>query len=1141
MYMSLLGKRFVLLSLLILVAVSLKAWNETVTMNVGDILTLRYPSHITEKILAGMPAPVSTDFDKVRVNSFNYSGVTIQAVEPTENSTVLINVTYYYYITNGSYTYQMRNAYDYKIIVKELTSGGGDDPVIPSTSPTGISLPSSITIDKGGSRTITPTIKPSSATATVTWSSENPEIATIFRSGDITGYLKGIEYGTTTITARTQNGHTASCQVKVGMPDIKLTVDTKSGTYRPGKKVSLSASEKDAVIYYTLDGTMPSNTSYIYDEPIVLNSSSTLRAIAVKEGFNASNEINEMYEISLDAEIVFDKGKGTISNPYIVSTADQLTLLSKYKSSYFKQDCDIELPNESWNPVGDESEPFKGSYDGCGFKIKGLRINSPTEDYVGLFGYTQKAKLKNIVLTDIQIEGRDYVGALAGYSAESEVSNIAVDGDVSAQNNVGGIIGQVYTPTKIEKCNYSGTITGNENVGGIVGYYQTYYYFVTGTYTGDGSGLNWKYEKNINWNIKSCKVSAQIKGGTCVGGCVGYQQLENYTQGNPVRGKFGSSFSMYVTLSGLVSDIVCEGSIMADSIAGGIIGKSLLDNYCRAEGFYGRVIDGYTGESYMTCTYQNSYAKNTIKVTNAHNTMIIKGENCLGGIIGRIYDDSQTSVGDLGVAKIDTWYTLEECSNNGNILGNDGASGGIIGESNVKSYPAPVTPISIKNCVSSCQKIEGGAFCSGIIGVNHATRSIDISNSLVLGNISALSGTACGIMVNDNLAAKSSISACVIALSTISGKESVQRVGSVEEGVTNLMSKNTKVFLKGVPVEEDGSLENVTFVEDSLLYDVETYSNLDWSIASGETKIWKVEEDLYYPYLSVQSKPLMSKPLFESSTDYNVVRGCADCEGIVYVQKNNETCSSAIRNGFWSLKVPWQFHEGDTVQVYMADEDKAPSISKFVVIDKIGNYVAPVDSVILNCDSISLFVDEKYDMQMSVAPSGVDYKSVIWKSSNEDVATVSNSGIVSAVSEGMTEISVTVVNYDETTVSVSCRVKVSNRYRLSYYVDNELYISMIYKSGSEILPVDTPVKYGNVFVGWLNLPRYMPANNVNVYGYFEKVSSIDNVEFDNDARATVYNLQGILLKSGVYKDIIKDIPNGLYIINGKKAYIIHNQ
>ena len=72
--------------------------------------------------------------------------------------------------------------------------------------------------------TLTATVEPSNASyKTVTWTSANPAIASV----DDAGKVKGVDLGTTTITATTTNGLTATCKVTVTvrMPTEPETVE----------------------------------------------------------------------------------------------------------------------------------------------------------------------------------------------------------------------------------------------------------------------------------------------------------------------------------------------------------------------------------------------------------------------------------------------------------------------------------------------------------------------------------------------------------------------------------------------------------------------------------------------------------------------------------------------------------------------------------------------------------------------------------------------------------------------------------------------------------------------------------------------------------------------------------------------------
>ena len=117
---------------------------------------------------------------------------------------------------------------------------------------------------------------------------------------------------------------------------------------------------------------------------------------------------------------------------------------------------DVEL-TDTWTPVGDSSTPFKGTFDGGGHKITGLKITSGS--YIGLFGYVGAgAVIENVKLAGAEVSGTERVGALIGrIVGGATVSNCSVDSTskvVGSGSNTGGLIGEVFGPT-------TGTITVN--------------------------------------------------------------------------------------------------------------------------------------------------------------------------------------------------------------------------------------------------------------------------------------------------------------------------------------------------------------------------------------------------------------------------------------------------------------------------------------------------------------------------------------------------------------------------------------------------------------------------------------------------------------------------------------------------------
>ncbi len=111
----------------------------------------------------------------------------------------------------------------------------------PTVDPTSINLSqTSITLEKGKTQTITATVSPSNATdKTVMWTTSNSSVATV-SNGNITA--KGA--GTATITAKTVNGKTATCEVTVKNPTVdptSINLSQTSITLEKGKTQTITA------------------------------------------------------------------------------------------------------------------------------------------------------------------------------------------------------------------------------------------------------------------------------------------------------------------------------------------------------------------------------------------------------------------------------------------------------------------------------------------------------------------------------------------------------------------------------------------------------------------------------------------------------------------------------------------------------------------------------------------------------------------------------------------------------------------------------------------------------------------------------------------------------------------------------------
>lgn len=105
----------------------------------------------------------------------------------------------------------------------------------------------------------------------------------------------------------------------IGFNGIMPPVFTPAaGLVQEGTEVTIACATEDAEIHYTLDGTEPTAESALYTAAIVINETTTVKAIAIKEGSDPSAVVTAKYVVS---DIVVEEGDGTAAKPYNVAQA----------------------------------------------------------------------------------------------------------------------------------------------------------------------------------------------------------------------------------------------------------------------------------------------------------------------------------------------------------------------------------------------------------------------------------------------------------------------------------------------------------------------------------------------------------------------------------------------------------------------------------------------------------------------------------------------------------------------------------------------------------------------------------------------------------------------------------------------------
>ncbi len=133
-----------------------------------------------------------------------------------------------------------------------------------------------------------------------------------------------------------------------------------------------------------------------------------------------------------------------------------------YEGKIVKLAADINIASADM-VVGNTSNPFKGTFDGCGHTIN-CSISDVEEAGVAPFFYITDATIKNVKVTGSVSSTQNHCAGLVGFAnGTCAIQNCWVATNVTGSGTYcGGVLGHAQTSvTTISNCLYSGKITGN--------------------------------------------------------------------------------------------------------------------------------------------------------------------------------------------------------------------------------------------------------------------------------------------------------------------------------------------------------------------------------------------------------------------------------------------------------------------------------------------------------------------------------------------------------------------------------------------------------------------------------------------------------------------------------------------------------
>ena len=409
------------------------------------------------------------------------------------------------------------------------------------------------------------------------------------------------------------------------------------------------------------------------------------------------------------------QGSGTMSDPFLVTNADELFEVRYNLTAYYKQMNDIDLtewiaeesPSQGWSPIGSLNSPFCGHYDGNSKTIKGLYINRTSVDNIGLFGFVKGATLQNITLLNPHVKGQNHVGSIVGGVDASQAAytikgNTCVMGAVEGNEAVGGIMGgsvvvndATYNDTNEKKVigNYSSaTIIGNESVGGIVGLIHGHYYY---------DQITTYYATAI---VRNNRFGGKVRSASryFCGGIVGNSERHNK--------KSSRSYNFVQFTNNIVGGSIISNNNTNDGYVGGVAGyaqyvtngmpSSIKNNVCVAD-----TISCLAGTPYRIYHESNTYLSTSDNIALASTVMIANGV------------EIEVEDGELNGTSVSRRLLMKQSTYEG--MGFDFNSTWAISEG--ESYPYNINqsaPVTITKCTcGQYAKINGTAKADGTIYV----------------------------------------------------------------------------------------------------------------------------------------------------------------------------------------------------------------------------------------------------------------------------------------------------------------------------------------------------------------------------------------------------------------------------------------
>ena len=240
-------------------------------------------------------------------------------------------------------------------------------------------------------------------------------------------------------------------------------------------------------------------------------------------------------------------GNGEVDSPYIITTAEELKWFRDEVNRGRKNICakiadNVEvidmstvchaadksqnLEEVSWEPIGNTTNKYMGTFDGNNKTITNLYINA-NQEYSGLFGYTFISTIKKLTFVNANVTNTNsFTGILVGYGYGGTYQNImtSTSCEVNGGDVTGGIAGKL-AGNAYNCVNYA-TVQGKEQVGGLFSSYDSSTSITAcanyGKVTASSQWVGGLVGYFNSGTIQDCANYGDVKGTNRVGGMAGF-------------------------------------------------------------------------------------------------------------------------------------------------------------------------------------------------------------------------------------------------------------------------------------------------------------------------------------------------------------------------------------------------------------------------------------------------------------------------------------------------------------------------------------------------------------------------------------------------------------------------------------------